>query len=502
MRQECLSETRTYHIPGIDMIKTVRARFILTTIIFTMVAVAFPSFFLLLQLKHNFTERSEIMLKTTLSLIDMQLENAMLTRERDINDLLHDFSRNEAIKNIRVYDRDGIVHYSTDYKELGRSIAQITTPSAKKKDGFKVFDNKKIFSAGIPLLNKPACKSCHMNDGNTLGYIDVDVRFTKAEEYFYTGVRHTVLMALAFSIFLIVGLIFIFQKYINVPLKRIRESFQKVEEGDLNVSLESPYDDEFGALMSRFNHMVRRLKKTREELDKIHFEQLQRADKLVTLGELAAELAHEINNPAGIIMTHADYIQLDARENKALKKYEDDLEIIIDQVNKISSITSNILRYSKKRPKSMEEIDLPALLSHCLTILQPVIRKKRARVETRFDQDARVWGDAGQLDQVFINVINNALDALPQEGGRLKLEIRLEPQAVSVTVSDNGQGIPEKEIDQIFLPFYSTKGEAKGTGLGLYIVKNICQNHNAEVKVASRPGKGTAITIIFPKEGI
>ncbi len=485
-----------------NMIKTVRARFILTTIIFTMVAVAFPSFFLLLQLKHNFTERSEIMLKTTLSLIDMQLENAMLTRDRDINDLLHDFSRNEAIKNIRVYDRDGRIHYSTDLREPGKNIADITALSVRKKDSFKVFDNKKIFSAGIPLLNKPACKTCHINDGNTLGYVDVDVRFTKAEEYFYTGVRHTVLMALAFSIFLIVGLIFIFQKYINDPLKRIRESFHKVEEGDLDVSLESRYDDEFGALMSRFNHMVRRLKKTREELDKIHFEQLQRADKLVTLGELAAEIAHEINNPAGIIMTHADYIQLDARENGALKKYEDDLEIIIDQVNKISSITSNILRYSKKRPKSMEEIDLAALLDHCLTILHPVIHKKRARVETHFDPRARVWGDAGQLDQVFINVINNALDALPDAGGRLTVAIRLETGGASVTVSDNGPGIPEKEIDQIFLPFYSTKGEAKGTGLGLYIVKKICQNHNAEIKVASRMGEGTSITIIFPKEDV
>ncbi len=491
-----------YHFTGFIMIRTVKARFIITTIIFTTVAVAFPSFFLLLQLRHNFTERSEAMLQTTLSLIDIQLENAMITREKDINDLLNEFSRNQAIKSIRVYDRDGIIHYSTNYRELGKNIALISSLFAEKRDGFKVFDNKKIFSAGIPLLNKPVCANCHINDGNTLGYVDVDVRFTKAEEYFYTGVRHTVLMALAFSIFLIVGLIFIFQKYINDPLKRIRESFQKVEEGDLDVSLESRYDDEFGALMARFNHMVRRLKQTREELDKIHFEQLQRADKLVTLGELAAEIAHEINNPAGIIMTHADYIQLDARENKALKKYEDDLEIIINQVNKISSITSNILRYSKKRPKSMEKIDLAALLEHCLTIVQPMIRKKRVRVETRFADNARVWGDSGQLDQVFINLLNNALDALPDEGGYLTLRIQKRDSQVSVTIGDNGHGIPEKDIDHIFLPFYSTKGEARGTGLGLYIVKNICQNHNARIKVDSRPGEGVSITIIFPEEGV
>jgi signal transduction histidine kinase len=271
-----------------------------------------------------------------------------------------------------------------------------------------------------------------------------------------------------------------------------------VERGNLDVRLPAKKSDEIGTLESHFNHMVLNLKESKQKIDELHFEQLQRADKLVTLGELAAEMAHEINNPAGIVMSRTDFIQMDSEKYPQLKKYDEDFNVIINQINKISKITGNILKYSKKLPKQFQQADLKKICEETLNILGPRLAKKKITVEKHYQTDLpQVLGDSTQLEQVFTNLVNNAIDAM-EIGGELTIRLQfVDSERILWSVSDNGAGMDKSISDLIFSPFFTTKAAEKGTGLGLYIVNNIIKNHNAEISCDSHLGQGTTFTILF-----
>ena len=229
----------------------------------------------------------------------------------------------------------------------------------------------------------------------------------------------------------------------------------------------------------------------------MHFEELRRADKLVTLGELTAEMAHEINNPAGIILSRTDYLQM----IPAMHKYKNDLEVIINQVSKISHITKNILQYSRKRSQSFQKIDLVSILNACINFLEPRFLKKNIQLSRKFDEiNSQVTGDPLQMEQAFVNLINNAIDALSQNG---HLDIHLkrnDDNKLQIMIRDDGIGMDEDTRERIFSPFFTTKNPDQGTGLGLYIVKNICKNHGAEIRCSSSTGKGSTFIITFEQE--
>ena len=165
---------------------------------------------------------------------------------------------------------------------------------------------------------------------------------------------------------------------------------------------------------------------------------------------------------------------------------------------KVSKITGNILKHSKKTEKDFTEISAKKIIEESLLIFEPIVKKKNIKLLKEFKtEDGIIFGDAYQLDQVLTNLLNNAIDSL-QEDGELKLVLKKnEEEKIQIIVSDNGEGIDSKNIDQIFSPFFTTKLADKGTGLGLYIVKNICKNHNAEINCESEKGKGTSFIITF-----
>jgi two-component system NtrC family sensor kinase len=346
-------------------------------------------------------------------------------------------------------------------------------------------------------LNQVQCQECHGNKA-VVAYLDVDTNLTQAERYFYTGSIHMIFLGLAIIMALFFGFYILFRNFINKPLISFRTALASVEKGNLDVNLPAKKNDEIGILEKHFNHMVKNLKDSKQKIDEMHFEQLQRADKLVTLGELAAQMAHEINNPAAIILSRADCVQMEAQKNNDLAKYDEDLQVIMNQVNKVSRITGNMLKYSRKLPKQFILVDLKQIVEESLHILEPRIIKNKITITKQFEvKNSTLQGDAHQLEQVVTNLINNALDAMT-EGGKLKLIICLnEDHYLQLKINDNGSGIDDTTVEQIFTPFFTTKSGEKGTGLGLYIVKNICKNHNADIKCFSKPGEETTFTITF-----
>lgn len=486
------------------MIKTIKTKFILSTILFILLVVGIPLTFLMNQFAENFHQRSTIMLDSTMDMLRYGLDNAMMQgSNKNVQRIVNEISKYDNIDHIRIFNRAGIITYATDINEIGKNFLAVAPDhlNPKTTDGFerkiKLLKDKHAYSAFEVIKNEERCMSCHGNDP-VIAYLDVDSHLTEAESHFYTGSVHILFLAVAIIIVLAVGFIIFFEKLINNPLNKFLKAFDEVENGNLNVRFRSNKDDEFGTLEKNFDNMVSEIQNSRMEIEDLHFKQLQHTHKLATIGELTTEMAHEINNHAAIIMTRADYLQFEAGNNPNLKKYEEDFDVLLDQTVKVSKITSNILKHSKKTEKDFSEINLKKVIEESLQIFDPILKKKNINLIKEFKTDgAFILGDAYHLDQVLTNLINNAVDSLGENG---ELKITLEKnheEKIIIKVSDNGEGIDAKHLSQIFSPFFTTKEKDKGTGLGLYIVKNICKNHNADIKCESEKGKGTSFIITF-----
>jgi two-component system, NtrC family, sensor kinase len=485
------------------MLKTIHSKFVVITVIFILLVVGIPTTFLMLQFRENFSQRSDVMLNATMDVVNSCINNAMmLGKLKHLQTIVDNVSLNTSVSHVRIFSPGGMVRYATDTTEIGKSIFMVSPGHVDQilpdKKSVRIYEKGQYYSMVRPILNGKECQPCHADEGHIIAYVDVDTDLTQAERYFLTGSMHMVFLAIAIIITLFFGFYYIFNRYIRKPLLNFRSALDKVHEGNLEVSLPARKDDEIGALEDHFNHMVSNLRDSKEEIEELHFEQLQRADKMVTLGELAAEMAHEINNPAGIIMSRADYIQMSGDKVHGLKQFDEDLSVIINQIEKISKITGNILKYSRKLPKEFKEIDLKQLVEESMIILGPRMKKNKIDVDIQYDTaETKLNGDPLQIEQVLTNLINNAIDAMP-EGGVLSIRVlQSENKKLEIHISDNGPGMDDKLRQQIFTPFYTTKKDGKGTGLGLYIVKNICKNHGAEIFCDSEPGEGTTFRIVF-----
>ena len=484
------------------MFRTINSKFIFFTIIFIMLSVGLPTLFLIRQFRANFEQRSKAMLETTLDVVHSDVVDVMLKYEHNrIQDIIDKIMRYQTIRHLRFFDSSGIIHFATDTTEIGKNIDEVDKGhvqlSMTDHKIISLLENKKVYTSTLPIENLPECYSCHGQDP-IIAYLDVDIKMTRAEIYFYTGSFHILFLAVAVVLILFLGFYFLFNRLIKKPLYSLQAALNEVDKGVLKTRLPAIKSDEIGILERQFNTMVANLQASKQKIEEMHFEQLQRADKLVTLGELAAEMAHEINNPAAIVMSRADYLQTQISEQNSLQKFNDDLEVIINQINKISRITGTILKYSKKLPKQFHTIDLKQVVLESISILEPRLTQKKIIVHKEFRKEpCLIFGDTQQMEQVVTNLVNNALDAMTT-GGSLTISIERDDQYhLQLKVADNGSGIRPELLDQIFTPFYTTKPPEKGTGLGLYIVKNICKNHNAEIHCTSTAGQGSTFTITF-----
>ena len=454
------------------------------------------------QFKQNFEQRSSIMIKAALDVVLRGFYERMMNHENeDIQAIINDVSQNPSVDHVRIIDENAIVLFASDSTEIGRNLNDINpnhlTYELADSMRFTRINDEGVYSAVQPINNTPNCQQCHSKEKN-FGYIDIDTKLTQAETYFYTGSLHIFFLAILIIIILFLIFYFVFNRLINSPLQNFIKTMEKIEAGDLSAKLPANKNDEIGMLEKKFNRMVGKLNESQTEIEELHFEQLRHADKLVTLGELAAEMAHEINNPAAIIMSRADYLQIESGNKHLLENYKDDIDVILNQTQRVSKITQNILKYSKKLPKNFEKIELIQIVNESLKILEPRIYKNKIKIIKNFEIDkAFIFGDAVQIEQVLTNLVNNAIDAM-NSNGELRIQVKKsENQEIIFSISDNGQGVEDHIKERIFSPFFTTKSGNKGTGLGLYIVNNICKNHNAEIKCESEPKKGTKFIITF-----
>jgi PAS domain S-box-containing protein len=224
-------------------------------------------------------------------------------------------------------------------------------------------------------------------------------------------------------------------------------------------------------------------------------QRLMQADRLSSLGLLAAGVAHEVNTPLAVISTYAQLLakQVNGDDSKAKL-----LEKIAKQTFRASEIVNSLLNFSRTSSTAYEEIDLNRVVRETLQLIQPQLVKARIEVEEHLAADLGVVrGNAGKLQQVFLNLLLNARDAM-EDGGRLRVVSESNDTQATISIIDNGCGIPDENLTRIYDPFFTTKGAKKGTGLGLSITYGIVKEHGGSIAVQSQPGNGTRFQLDFP----
>jgi signal transduction histidine kinase len=245
-------------------------------------------------------------------------------------------------------------------------------------------------------------------------------------------------------------------------------------------------------------------KTSKLELAYAQLEEAQRqviqSEKLFSLGTLVAGVAHEINNPIGIIANRVEVLRLEHEEQGLDDALKEDLEVIHRHANRVGAITRALLTYARQASHEQSRLDLNAVARSALLLWQPQA-ERRVRVETYLEEPLpSIMGNFTQLQQVVINLLSNALDAT-QPGGTIAVYTRGEGEpisAVELEVSDSGIGIPAEYLSKVFDPFFTTKPPGQGTGLGLSVCLGIVQDHQGTITVQSQDGRGSAFVVTLP----
>jgi two-component system NtrC family sensor kinase len=247
--------------------------------------------------------------------------------------------------------------------------------------------------------------------------------------------------------------------------------------------------------------VVNRIKKADQEMEDA-IAKSEQASKLASIGRLAAGVAHEINNPLAIINEKAglvkDLLEL-AGDVKDKGKLLALLNGIFDSVNRCSTITHRLLGFARRMEITHEVIDLNDVVKEVIGFLEKEIMFRNIRLELNLKEDLpKIESDKGQLQQVLLNIINNAVDVV-EEGGLIEVSTKIKDKnTMLVSIRDTGRGIPKDKLKTIFEPFYTTKEKGKGTGLGLFISFGIMKKLGGTILVQSEVNKGTTFTVEIP----
>ncbi len=222
-------------------------------------------------------------------------------------------------------------------------------------------------------------------------------------------------------------------------------------------------------------------------------EQLTRSERLALLGQLAAEFAHEIKSPLSVITMQAALLQRQLGTED--REVAEDMARIIKQGKRIGEMAQNLLEYSRRAPLAREATDIHQVLEETLAFTSYLLTRRGITLERHFDRDLPpISVDPAQMEQVFLNLIVNAAQATPYEG-KLTVSTRRVGDEVHISFADTGCGIPAENMDKIFEPYFTTKPQGEGTGLGLYVCRNIITKHHGSIEVESEVDVGTTFTI-------
>jgi signal transduction histidine kinase len=423
----------------------------------------------------------------------ISVENALLLGGTGLSRVTGVAGRTLGINFLMVVDTTNTVIGHTDIKMIGSSVkddalldkalhAPITALEKGRTPITEIDMNvtgERIFRVVIPLVTLSTIK----------GALELELDMTGISEAIDRTNRQSLLIA--FVAFLCSGVyVWFFARTLTRPVKKLVRAARSVASGDLNQEIEVKGKDEISHLANSFNYMTEKLREFRDMQDRIH-----QSEKLALLGELAMGVAHEVRNPLGAIKTCGQFLEEKFGPGDKRTKFT---QLIIRESERLDQLVSRLLNFARPAELSLQYEDINELLDNAITLAILKVNGPRISVHKRFtDSLPQLFVDAKRLSQAFLNVLLNAIDAMPDKGSlTISTSVEKEQQRVAVTIMDTGEGIPQESIDKIFYPYFTTR--SRGTGLGLAIVQQIIVEHNGTIDVKSRVGEGTAIIITLP----
>ncbi|HKB79179.1 MAG TPA: ATP-binding protein [Thermoanaerobaculia bacterium] len=424
-----------------------------------------------------------------------------------------------GVVGLRISDATGRVAFSSILKELGRPRPETA------ENRITWLGGTRILSTTTPILNAASCATaaCHAHPAQqrVLGVLDIDFSLADAD----TEVRQTSEQFIALAALLIALTLgttgIVLWRLVGAPVHVLRHGTERLRQGELGVQIPVESDDELGALAESFNSMSRQLEEARNEITawtrtleervqqktvelRVAQRQMIEAEKLTSLGKLAAVVAHEINNPLSAILTDAKLMRKWIERGDSLEAHATDmresLQLIESESRRTGELVRNLLTFARVAPMNITDVDLNHIVRQCMKLVAHKMALGSIESVLELPDDLpTVRGDANQLEQLVLALTMNAIDAMPREGQlRIAARAASDRSHVVITISDNGVGIPKSLLPRLFNPFVTTKEEGKGVGLGLAISRSIIDRHQGKIEVQSEEGKGTTFTITLP----
>ncbi len=465
----------------------------------------------------------------------------LLNRQDEVYEIISTIAREPGVEGIRIYNKRGEIMLSTVKAEEGSVVNmhaeacyvchEQSKPlqSLPQSNRVRIYEGDKdhrVLGLINPIPNEPSCSNndchAHLPEQTVLGVLDVRMSLEQIDKQMRDAQVKWILYAGGTGILLSLTSLAFLYFIILRPVKELTQGTQEISSGNLTYHIPIESKDEMGKLAASFNAMAVSLKKeedenvrwskeleTRirektEELKSIH-ENIVQIEKMASLGKLSATVAHELNNPLEGILTYTKLIAKRIRKkNENLESWKqtlEELDLIIHETTRCGTIVKNLLLFSRKHVGEFALVPIKQIVSRAAQLMQHHFDISKVQFTTSYDDESIIlMADEHQIQQALIALFVNAVEAMPDGGGSLAVQVGKSSTAeeIYIRVSDSGIGIAPDDMSHIFEPFFTKKKDGNGTGLGLSVVYGIVERHGGSINVASEIGKGTTFTLTFP----
>jgi two-component system, NtrC family, sensor kinase len=471
--------------------------------------------------------------------------HAMLADNREsAYQIMHTIALRQGIANIRIFNREGRIMFSSDSTESGKfdrnakecAVCHSTeTPQVNLNphDRSRIFTNtagKRELAMVTPIYNEPSCSNapCHAHPVGVkvLGVLDVTYSLENVDQVVISIQRRAILTTTITVVAIGIFVFFFVRTTVHKPISKLIAGTRALSEMKLDRPVDIKVDGEIGELARSFNIMREELIKTLNELNeltqsletkvnqrteqlKVMNQKLFQSDRLASLGQLAASVAHEINNPIAGVLNLSMLIERIMKEDGVPKERIEEVRRYLTQISsettRVGRIVGDLLAFSRRSSPQRNQSNLNTIINRTVSIIDHKLKLAGVELELHLDENLpETKCDSSQIQQVIVNLMMNASEATHnRSNGKVSVftSLSADKGSVHLEVKDNGDGIPKENLTKIFDPFFTTKGEGKGVGLGLAVVYGIVESHGGEIEVESKVGVGTVFHVDIPISG-